>query len=51
MVAGISSKSLYAFVTAFAQQALWVTLIVAMVLALVAIILLFVKIFTLIFRK
>ena len=48
---GISSKSLYAFVTAFAQQALWIALIVAMVLALVAIILLFVKIFTLIFRK
>ncbi len=47
----ISSKSLYAFVTVFAQQALWVALISAMVLALIAIILVSFKIFTLIFRK
>lgn len=47
----ISSKSLYAVVTTYAQQILWVILISAIILASVAFILLLIKIFTLIFRK
>ena len=47
----ISSKSLYAFITTFAQQALWVILISAIILASIAFVLAVVKILTLIFRR
>lgn len=47
----ISSKSLYAFATTFAQHFLWIALISAIILAFVALVLISVKIFTLIFRK
>ena len=47
----ISSKSLFAITTTFAEQFLWLMIISAVILAIVAIILLIIKIFILIFRR